>query len=476
MSGADFLAITPLLVLGAGAVLLMLLIAVRRNFAISLVATLLILGGALLSLPFAGALAPRRVTDLLLVDGLGLFFIGLLLAASLVGAVLAYGYARERRGEREESYVLLLLGTLGGAVLVASDHFASLFLGLELLSVSLYGLIAYQRWREASLEAGVKYLVLAAVSSAFLLFGMALVYAELGTMSFGPIAALAGASTISGLVLPGLALILVGVGFKLAVVPFHMWTPDVYEGAPAPVAAFVATVSKGAMFAVLLRFFGQIDLHRHEGLLLALAAIAVASMLGGNLLALSQINVKRLLAYSSIAHLGYLLVAFLAGGALGATAASFYLAAYFAATLAAFAVVGSLSVTDSPRDADRLADYRGLFWRRPWLAAAFGLALLSLAGIPLTGGFLGKFYLALAGLGTRWWWLVVVLAVGSAIGLFYYLRLATIMFRRPSGREATPPLSRVEAIALAALSLAIVFLGVYPGPLIALIQGALGVV
>ena len=474
MSGGDFLAIMPLLALGAGAVVVMLLIALRRNYSASLAVTLLALAGTLISLPFAGVLAPRRVTPLLIVDGFGLFFIGLLAATALVVAVLAYGYGRGRLGEREESFLLLLMATLGGAVLAVSDHFASLFLGLELLSVSLYGIIAYQRYRGASLEAGLKYLVLAGVASAFLLFGLALVYAELGTMSFARVAALASASTIGGLVLPGLALVVVGVGFKLAVVPFHLWTPDVYEGAVAPATAFVATVSKGAVFALLLRFFGQVDIGRYQGLLVAFAIIAIASMLGGNLLALLQFNVKRLLAYSSISHLGYVLVAFLAGGALATTAAAYYLVAYFATTLAAFGVVGALSVPDSPRDADSLADYRGLFWRRRGLTAVFGLALLSLAGIPLTGGFLGKFYLALAGISSGLWWLVVVLVVSSAIGLVYYLRLATIMFRRPSGREATPPLSPTEGIALALLALAIVLLGVYPGPLIALIQAALG--
>ena len=222
---------------------------------------------------------------------------------------------------------------------------------------------------------------------------MALVYATTGDMTVAGAARPVSGGTaplgvVDGL---GIVLIVVGVGFKLAVVPFHMWTPDVYQGAPAPVTAFVATVSKAAVFALLLRFFRPVGGDQTAALFLVFAAIAIASMVAGNLLALRQNNVKRILAYSSIAHLGYLLVAFLAGGENGGTAATFYLVAYSATTLAAFGVVTVLSGGD--RDAELLDDYRGLGWRRPWLAAVFAVALFSLAGIPLTAGFVGKFYL-----------------------------------------------------------------------------------
>ncbi|MHB1131833.1 MAG: NADH-quinone oxidoreductase subunit N [Chloroflexota bacterium] len=476
MTLADLASLAPLLVLGIGSVVLMLTIAVRREYRLIAWLAALTFAAALASLPFAAATAPRQVTDLLLIDGLALFYIGLLVALGLVGVGITYGYAQHRGGEREEAYILYLLATLGGAVMAASTHFASFFLGLEILSVSLYGLLSYMRWRLPSIEAGTKYLVLASVSSAFLLFGMALVYAEAGSMVFARVAAAAGATGPGSLVGPGLALMIVGFGFKLGVVPFHMWTPDVYEGGPAPATAFIATVSKGAAFVLLLRFFYQIGLDRQEGLTIAFGAIAALSMLAGNLLALLQTNVKRILAYSSIAHLGYALVAFLAGGTQGAAAATFYLVAYFATTLAAFGVVAALSDSSRVRDADSLADYRGLFWRRPALTVVLTLALLSLAGIPLTAGFLGKLYVVLAGAGASLWWLLVVLVLSSAIGLVYYLRVATILFRRPSGRELNPPLNQSTAVALGFLTLVIVVLGVYPGPLIALIQSVLAVV
>jgi NADH-quinone oxidoreductase subunit N len=318
--------------------------------------------------------------------------------------------------------------------------------------------------------------VLSGVASPFLLFGIALIYAELGSLEFTQLGKLLTARTDPGsaYLLTGLAMVVVGVGFKLSVVPFHLWTPDVYEGAPAPVTAFLATVSKGAMFALLLRFFVAAEGYQSGPLLLVLSLIAIASMLIGNLLALLQDNVKRILAYSSIAHLGYLLVAFLVGGALAVEAVSFYLVAYFVTTLGAFGIVTVLSKPD--RDADVLSDYQGLFWQRPWLAGVFTAMLLSLAGIPLTAGFVGKFYLFAAGVEGALWLLLIVLVIGSAIGLFYYLRIVVVMYRSPpegameSGTAHPSFAALAGSVVLAVLTLSLVWLGVYPGPVIDIIQ------
>jgi NADH-quinone oxidoreductase subunit N len=279
------------------------------------------------------------------------------------------------------------------------------------------------------------------------------------------------------LLLGGMAMMIVGLGFKLAVVPFHLWTPDVYEGAPAPVTAILATVSKGGVFVLLLRLFAGVDLSTHPSLFAVFGLIAVASMLIGNLLALRQNNVKRILAYSSIAHLGYLLVAFLAGGVLATTAVTFYLVAYFVTTLSAFGVVTMLSGAE--RDADALDDYRGLFWRRPWLAAVLAGSLFSLAGIPLTGGFVAKFYVLTAGVGSALWWLVIILVVGSAIGLYYYLRVIVVMYQQPLPHEERPTLaaslSLAASLLLTLLTFILVWLGIYPTPLLDIIRAALGV-
>ena len=471
MSGQDFICLLPLLLPAAAAVLIMLEISVYRSHAAACILTLAGIGAAAASLPLAAAYGPRQVTSLLVIDGFALFYIGIILAATFIVAILSYAYLRRVPGQREELYLLLLLAAVGAGVMVASSHFASLFLGLELLSSCLFALIAYPRGRD-NIEAVFKYLVLASVSTSFLLFGMALVYAQLGTMEFARLAA-AGAN--GGIIYQaGLGLLIIGLGFKLALVPFHMWTPDVYQGAPAPVTAFVATVSKVGVFGLLLRFFGQVGLLGHAHLFFLLTLIAIASMFAGNLLALRQKNVKRLLAYSSISHLGYLLVAFLAGGPLGTTAATFYLVAYSVTILGAFGIVGTIPAPGEAaggREADAIDDYRGLFWRRPWLAGVFAATLFSLAGIPLTAGFIGKFYLLDAGAGSSLWLLTLSLVASSGIGLYYYLRLITIMYLRPesgAGEEAGRPAAYpwAASLVLAALLMAIIWLGVYPAPLI----------
>src|SRR5579884_2127532 len=432
----------------------MLAIAVRRSHRLVWAVSTLGLVAALLTLPVALPLVPRTITPLLVVDRFGLYFTGLVLAATLAVVLLSLGYFERQNERREEFYVLALTGALGAAVLPLSTHFVSFFLGLEILSVTLYAMAAYLPERRVSVEAGLKYLVLAAASAAFLLFGMALIYARTGTMT-----------------LAGLGLLLTGFGFKLAVVPFHLWTPDVYQGAPAPSTAFIASVSKGAMFAVLIRFFMQSGARDLRGAETAFAILAVLSMVAGNLLALLQSNVKRLLAYSSIAHLGYLLVAFLAGGGPGAAAAVFYLTAYMVTILGAFGALAVLS--DGHSDCEDIAQLRGLFWRRPVLGTIFAAMLFSLAGIPLTGGFLGKFYAVAAGASARLWSLVLILVITSAIGLYYYLRVVVAVFATETepaaGLPATPPLSGLALLGLGALLL---WLGIYPRLFLDLIQAA----
>jgi NADH-quinone oxidoreductase subunit N len=295
-------------------------------------------------------------------------------------------------------------------------------------------------------------------------------FVKIGTMLAAPDQAL----ELYGLA--GLALIVTGVGFKLALVPFHMWTPDVYEGAPAPVSAFIATVSKGAMLAMLLRYFLVAGAYQSQPITLALSLVAVMTILVGNLLALRQDNVKRILAYSSIAQLGYLLVGFLAYGELAIEAVAYYLIAYFVTMLGAFGVVTVLSGGTPGQDNDTLADYAGLFWRRPWLAVVFTAMLLSLAGIPLTMGFIGKFYVLAAAIGASLWLLVIVLVIGSAIGLYYYLRIVAAMCAHDPNMAAeqetllAAPASLPESMTLAALTGLLIALGVYPALLIPLLE------
>jgi NADH-quinone oxidoreductase subunit N len=474
MTARDLAAFLPFMILAAAPVVIMLVIAYRRSHGLTFFLALAAIILAILALLWKPRPSSRHLTQLLVIDGYALFFIGLILVAGLFTLLLSYGYLNIHKESREEFYILFLTALLGSAILVSSVHFASFFLGLEILSVSIYALAAYMRMNEFCIEAGIKYLVLAAFSSAFLVFGMALIYAHMGTMEFSRLAVkMAAGADMGPILLAGTVFIIVGIGFKLALVPFHLWVADVYEGAPAPVAAFISTVSKGAVFAILLRYFVQVDMPRGNPLVVFFVCVAVASMFAGNILALFQDNVKRLLAYSSIAHMGYLLVAFLASGKLRVTAVVFYLLAYFIMTLGAFGVVTVLSGKE--RDADRLEDYRGLFFRRPWLAGIFTVMLLSLAGIPLTAGFIGKFYVLAAGIGSLLWIPVVCLVIASAIGLFYYLRVLVVLYTPlPEAAEAFGASMPAGMIALSLLMVLLLGIGVYPGPVLEVI-GTVGV-
>jgi NADH-quinone oxidoreductase subunit N len=479
MNMIDLQAISPFVAIVAASLVVMIGISFSRNLAV--VALLTVTGLSMsLGLLFteSAAVMPRQATQLLILDRFSLLYVGLILSAAICVAIMSYAYLKDRSGAYEEFFLLLLFASLGGAVLAASNHFVSFFLGLEVLSVALYGLIAYPTEQERPVEAGLKYLILAGASSAILLFGMALVYAELGTLSLSGLAARAATAWAAGspALLGGLALIIAAVGFKLALVPFHLWTPDVYEGAPAPVSAFIATVSKGAVFAILLRTFKAVDLAGYPSLATVFTVLAIASMFCGNLLALFQNNIKRVLAYSSISHMGYLIVAFLASGVFAPVAVSFYLAAYFATTLGAFGIVALLSGDGG--DTDSLDAYRGLSRRRPWLAAAFALMLFSLAGIPLTAGFVGKFLLVAAGAESSLWLLVSVLVLSSVIGLFYYLRIIAALFEsRDQIAEAPAPvigkrLSPLGACLVALLAIMLLWIGIFPQPLLEIIRAA----
>jgi NADH-quinone oxidoreductase subunit N len=347
-------------------------------------------------------------------------------------------------------------------------------LGLELLGVSLYTMMSYPLRGLFTLEAALKYLILSGVSSAFILFGAALVYAIEGTLEFSGLTSVALTGTEQFILLTGAVMIFAGIMFKLSLAPFHMWTPDVYEGAPAPVTAFIATVSKGAIFALTLRLFASSNLIESTPLLAALSFVAIISILGGNILALRQDNVKRLLAYSSIAHIGYLLVVFIAAGHSGGRdlaveATCFFLFAYFLTTLGAFGVVTIVSIPNENGDAADISEYEGLFWRRPALATMFTAMLLSLAGIPLTVGFIGKFYIFSAGVQSDLWLLLAIVIVGSGISIFYYLRIIFAMTRQTDNKAAVA-IPVAGGWVMIVITAALLAFGVYPTPMISLIN------
>ncbi|RZA02453.1 MAG: NADH-quinone oxidoreductase subunit NuoN, partial [Moraxellaceae bacterium] len=400
------------------------------------------------------------------------FNMALILVAALACCTLAHAYIDSYTSNREELYILILIAVAGAMALTASSHMSTFFLSLELLSIPTYGLLAYTHERSKSLEAGIKYLVLSATASAALLMGMAFLYSYTGTMDFRNLGQVLVQVIHEPIVVMGMGLMIVAIAFKLSLAPFHAWTPDVYQGAPAPVATFLATVSKVAMLVVALRFLLVSASAAMEGITTVLTIIAVLSILVGNLLAVRQVNLKRLLGYSSIAHFGYILIAVICLGSSSVATVNIYLVTYVLTTLGAFGAVALMSSPYGSNDAESIADYRGLFWRRPVLTAVLTVMMLSLAGIPLTAGFIGKFFVVMAAVQDMNWFLAGMVILGSAIGLYYYLRVMVVLYMTP------PDTPRIDAetnwgvkaggIMVLAASLLVLLIGVYPQPIIKL--------
>ncbi|MGV3346007.1 NADH-quinone oxidoreductase subunit NuoN [Enterobacteriaceae bacterium LUAb1] len=479
ITAQHLIALLPLLIVGLTTVVVMLLIAWRRNHFVNATITVIGLNLALLSLWFVGQAGAMDVTPLVRVDGYAMFYTALVLLASLATCTFAYPWLAGYPDNRDEFYLLVLIAAVGGILLACSNHLGAMFLGIELISLPLFGLIGYAFQQKRSLEASLKYMILSAAASSFLLFGMALIYAESGHLGFAELGKnLNDALVHQPLLLAGLGLLIVGLGFKLSLVPFHLWTPDVYQGAPAPVSTFLATASKIAIFSVVMRLFMYAPAANSESVRTVLAIIAFASILFGNLMALTQNNIKRLLGFSSVAHLGYLLIALIAVQThqLSLETAGIYLAGYLLSSLGAFGVVSLMSSPYNGPDTDSLYSYRGLFWHRPILAGVMTIMMLSLAGIPVTLGFIGKFYVIAVSVNAHLWWLTAAVVAGSAIGLYYYLRMTVSLYLAPPDlqRHQLPDSWAVTAGGIVVLlsTVLILLFGVYPQPLISLVQMA----
>lgn len=480
---ADLIPLLPIILVTATVVLAMLAVAIRRRYTVTAAITITgLLAAAIASLMLLSD-TNQQVTPLLIIDQFSLLFTLIVCILAMFIAIVSFPYFFTLNDQKDEYFLLLSMATLGAIVMVSSNHFVSTLLGLETLSMSLYGMIAYplhsKEVAKYPLEAAMKYLVLSAAASGVLLFGIALIYAQTGSLSFTSLLTQSAEGYISeAYSIVAVLMLTAGIAFKLSLAPFHMWTPDVYEGAPLPATAYLATVGKLAMFIVLLRFMIVSDAFALQTIVPVLSLIAVASILAGNLLALLQDNLKRILAYSSIAHMGYLMVALIAGAyvdsGIDREAVSFYLVAYAIMTLGALGVASVIS--SSEKEYDVIFDYRGLFWRAPWLAAIFTAMLLSLAGIPLTVGFIGKFYLFFAAVEAGLWTLLAVMIIGSGIGLYYYLRIVYRMLKPAkdfsSFREAGIE-SLSTYVVLVVLFILLLVLGVYPAPLIAVIESAI---
>jgi len=420
---------------------------------------------------FAGSVA---------VDGVSRILYLVLCLSALLTLCFTAGYGGRWEVESGEYYALVLFATAGMMAMAGGLDLVTIFVGLEVASISQYILAAF-RWHEVrSTEASVKYLLLGAFASGFLVYGIALVFGATGTTNLHQIASEISTRGLTGspLLLAGLGLLLVGLGFKMSAVPFHMWTPDVYQGAPTVVTAFMASGPKVAVVTALFRIlFTGFDAIRPEwGAILWW--LAVLTMVVGNVLALVQSDMKRLLAYSAIAHAGYLLVALLAGQELGGIGVLFYLVVYTLTTLGAFGVVAL--VRDEDNGGTAIEKFSGLGFARPWLGAAMAIFMFSLAGIPPAAGFVGKFYIFAGAVQAGQVPLAIIGVMASLVSVYYYLRIVVVMYMRPAapGEPALIPAHPAVRFALLIAVGGILFLGVYPGPLYAAaraaIQGMIG--
>ena len=393
------------------------------------------------------------------VDTFSLFFHFLITTIITVAILSSYEYMAVQQIRAGEYYGLILFGAVGMCLMSSAMELVLIFIALEISSISTYILVGFRRRAAISSEASLKYFLLGSFATAFFLYGVALMFGATGSTSITTISQILSSGQVPVLAYVGVALMFVGLGFKVAAAPFHVWTPDVYEGAPAPVVGFMSTAPKAAVFAVLLRII--FEAHAPGGFWLVWVAAAL-SMTLGNIAALVQDNVKRLLAYSSIAHAGYLLVAFAALPNNGIPAAMFYTAAYAAMNVGAFAVISHFA--GAGERYVTVEDYAGLGRRSPLLAATLTIFLLSLIGIPITGGFFAKFYVFSAALQANLVGLTIIGVLNSAVGAYYYLRIIVMMYMREA-REPAPlaPIPFGVSAALAISALATIYLGILPG-------------
>ena len=485
---SDFYYLLPEIVLTIGALLLLLadLLVPRDKQSILAWVTLAVLGATAIALVPVASANVQISRGLLAVDTFALFFKVVFLIAAALTVLMSVRYLEVEGTRAGEYYFLILCATLGMMFMAGGTDLITLFIGLETMAISFYILTGFLKPSRRSNEAAVKYFLLGAFSLGILLYGMSLMYGLSGTTNLRTIAtALAGQERDPRLIL-AVILVVAGMGFKIAAVPFHMWAPDVYEGAPTPITGFLSVGSKAASFAMLLRIF-------IEGLPTMRVSLSTAPTMGGvvapdigwgtlfyvlsivtmtvgNFAALTQSNLKRMLAYSSIAHAGYLLIGVVAGTSRGVTAMLVYLFVYAFMQLGAFAVLSLMRREDVV--GDELKDLNGLFFRQPFAAVAMLLFMLSLGGIPPTAGFMGKFWLFGAAIEQKYYWLAVIGVLNSAVSLYYYIRIVVYMMLKNEPAGSEPRQSPALAVALGAAVIATLLLGVYPQPLFEFAQAS----
>lgn len=405
----------------------------------------------------------KAFNDMFILDGMATLSKQVILSLTFVVLIYSYSYITERKMYRGEYFVLILNAVLGMMVLTSASHFLTIYIGLELLSLSLYTLVAMNRDSDLATEAAMKYFVLGALASGMLLYGMSMIYGATGSLDIETIrGAIQGMESDDTMLILGLVFIIVGVGFKLGAVPFHMWVPDIYQGAPTSVVLFLGTAPKVAAFAFIMRLL----VDGFQGLAVSwsdmLTIIAVLSMATGNLLAIVQTNLKRMLAYSTISHMGYFLLGILSATPNGYGASLFYVIVYSFTSLAAFGLI--IMMSRAGFEAEEISDYKGLNKRHPWFAALVALVMFSMAGIPPTVGFFAKLSVIQALIDVEMYWLAVVAVLFAVIGAYYYLRIVkTVYFDKPETNEpisARPGMQFVLSVNVLALILILPWIGI----------------
>jgi NADH-quinone oxidoreductase subunit N len=465
---SDWISILPQALLAAGGFLIFCAGAFWKKrpgellFAIALITVIASGAAAILFKPGSG-----HFLNMLETEGYARFFTFLLILITFLSLLFSSQYGKIRGFANDEFFGLLLYAALGMTLVVGALHWLVFFLGLEILSLALYVLIVIRKGDALSNEAGVKYFMMGAVASAFLTFGIAMIYAASGSLMIAR--SLAVQTADAPLLLLGLSLVLIGIGFKISIVPFHLWTPDVYQGAPAPVTAFLATGSKVSLFAALLRFvfyYSQGNLWAHYAVILWM--LAILTMVAGNISAIVQTHMKRLLAYSSVAQMGYLVMTLLAVKENGAPAIMFYLVVYALMDLGAFGTLATLS--GQGEDLDALDDYRGLAYSHPWRAVLLSTCLGSLAGLPPTAGFIGKFVLFRAVIEGRFVALAVIGICTVILSIYFYFKVIVVMFMHPQEKGISAPQIGLSALLGGVIVLVLILgLGIFPSSLFGMI-------
>jgi NADH-quinone oxidoreductase subunit N len=476
----DLIAIGPILVTAVTAMVALMLELVlkgKQKDGIAYVSLLGVLLAALSALPLWNAGRPPAYGGMVLADNLTVFVTLVILAVAAITLLMAPAFLARTGMNHGEFHALLLLAVCGGVMLAASGDLIVLFLGLELLSISLYIMAGFARGQLRSEEAALKYFLLGSFSIGFFIYGSALIYGATGTTDLAGVgkAIAALGQQENPLLLIGMGLLLVGFGFKLALVPFHQWTPDVYDGSPTLVTAFMSVATKAAVFAALIRVLAEALPGIRADWSTIVWVLAAATMLLGNIVAISQTEIKRLLAYSSIGQAGYVMTAIYGGGPDGWSATLFYLLCYAVMNLGAFGVVMAVGLRGEANR--RTEDFAGLFQRQPFLAVAMTIFMLSLAGIPPTAGFWAKFYTFGAAIkaGNAGLALAIIGVVSSVIAAYYYLRVAITLYRAPETAEARPSPAPVPVTFMAAVVIALLLtvqIGLYPNAELAAAQQA----